>query len=241
MPPAQLPFGLFDLNINISVDGTKTEGRRWDAHGASWCRLAVIPPVDVLKVNILHTYYCIVKNEDGVTVWDVLDAVRTCVLTSSDFSLEELAYFKLTDAVRFRMIHQLIDDLCSTEYNECEMILKDILHDPHDLDESIQWLARAAADFLGKKARFAPRDIFDAILFYADTKGAEGTIPELLGKLRARFPVAQKSICYQIIQLYPSLRAFASIFYFQGLRNLRLEKYEDHTEFTVDTDWDTFS
>lgn len=76
MPPAQLPFGLYDLNINISVDGTETKGRRWDTHGASWCRLAVIPPVDVLRVNILHTY-CIVKNEDGVTVWDVLDAVRT--------------------------------------------------------------------------------------------------------------------------------------------------------------------
>ena len=61
------------------------------------------------------------------------------------------------------------------------------------------------------KARFAPMDIFDAILFYADPKGTEGTIPELRGKIRARFPTAQKSICYQIVQLYSSLRPFASL------------------------------
>lgn len=29
--------------------------------------------------------------------------------------------------------------------------------------------------------------------------------------------------------------------YFQGLKNLRLEKYEDRVELTVDTDWDTYS
>lgn len=52
--------------------------------------------------------------------------INCSVLTSSDFSLEELSYFMLKDAVRFRMIYQLIDDLCSTEYNEYEMILKDM-------------------------------------------------------------------------------------------------------------------
>lgn len=65
-------FNLCDLNINMSRSRYMEER----VHRVSWCRLAVLPSVNTLKVKIFHTH-CIVENEDGVTVRDVLDAVRS--------------------------------------------------------------------------------------------------------------------------------------------------------------------